>query len=153
MAKYRCVVCEYVYDEDNSSSLWMDVPEDYTCPVCGSAKKLHEKVEDAVSPSIESSQEEKSDLESDNGPDDSMIRTSDDIETTMADIHQMAESGESITEPMRTRVPTFSWDELLIKGAQLATLPLNKDEQVETETIIGPGAAKPLIITGGIRQP
>jgi len=146
MANYRCIVCEYVYDEDKSSSLWMDVPEDYTCPVCGSAKKLHEKVEDAKSPPIVSIHKEVSILESDNSLDDSLIRTSDDIEANMADIHQMAETGESITEPMRTRVPTFSWDELLIKGAQLATLPLNKDEQVETETIIGPGAAKPLVI-------
>ncbi|MDX2448084.1 MAG: glutamate synthase-related protein [Desulfobacterales bacterium] len=145
MAKYRCVVCEYVYDEDKNSSLWMDIPEDYTCPVCGSAKKLHGKVEDAESPPIESAHREI-DLESDKDLDDSLLRTSDDIEVTMADIHQMAETGESITEPMRTRIPTFSWNELLIKGAQLATLPLNKDEQVETKTIIGPGAAKPLII-------
>jgi glutamate synthase domain-containing protein 2 len=145
MAKYRCIVCEYVYDEDKNSSLWMDVPQDYACPVCGSAKKLHEKFEDAVSPSIKSTHKDI-DLESDKDLDGSLLRTSDDIEAYMADIHLMAETGESITEPMRTRIPTFSWDELLIKGAQLATLPLNKGEQVETETIIGPGAAKPLVI-------
>jgi len=145
MAKYRCIVCEYVYDEDKSSSLWMDVPQDYACPVCGSAKKLHEKFEDAVSPSIKSTHKDI-DLESDKDLDGSLLRTSDDIEAYMADIHLMAETGESITEPMRTRIPTFSWDELLIKGAQLATLPLNKGEQVETETIIGPGAAKPVVI-------
>ena len=45
MAKYRCIVCEFVYDEDKNDSLWMDVSDGYTCPVCGSAKKLHEKVE------------------------------------------------------------------------------------------------------------
>jgi len=145
MAKYRCIVCEYVYDEDKNSTLWMDVPEDYTCPVCGSAKKLHGKVEDAESPSIEPAHGEI-DIESDKDLEDSLLRTSDDIEVTMADIHQIAETGESITEPMRTRIPTFSWNELLIKGAQLATLPLNKNEQVDTETIIGPGAAKPLVI-------
>ncbi|MBW1864710.1 MAG: alpha-hydroxy-acid oxidizing protein [Deltaproteobacteria bacterium] len=145
MAKYRCIVCEYVYDEDKSSSLWMDVPQDYACPVCGSAKKLHEKFEDAVSPSIKSTHKDI-DLESDKDLDGSLLRTSDDIEAYMADIHLMAETGESITESMRTRIPTFSWDELLIKGAQLATLPLNKGEQVETETIIGPGAAKPVVI-------
>jgi len=145
MAKYRCIVCEYIYDEDKNSSLWMDVPEDYTCPVCGSAKKLHGKIEDAESPSRVSGHTEIV-MKSDTDPDDSLLRTSDDIEAYMADIHQMAETGESITEPMRTRIPMFSWDELLIKGAQLATLPLNKDEQVMTETVIGPGAVKPLVI-------
>lgn len=145
MAKYRCIVCEFVYDEDKNNSLWMDVPENYTCPVCGSAKKLHEKVEKAISPSVVPSQG-KSDVDSDKGPDDSLLRAFDDIESYMADIHQMAETGESITEPMRTRVPTFSWEELLFKGAQLATLPINKDVHVETETIIGPGAKKPLAI-------
>lgn len=145
MAKYRCIVCEFVYDEDKNNSLWMDVPEDYTCPVCGSAKKLHEKVENAISPPVAPAQG-KSDIGSDKGPDDSLLRAFDDIESYMADIHQMAETGESISEPMRTRLPTFSWDELLFKGAQLATLPLNKDVHVETETIIGPGAIKPLAI-------
>lgn len=80
------------------------------------------------------------------GPDASLLRASDEIETYMADIHQMAETGASIVEPMRTRKPTFSWDDLLIKGAQLAKLPLNADEAVATETVIGPGAAQPMII-------
>jgi glutamate synthase domain-containing protein 2 len=68
----------------------------------------------------------------------------------MADIHKMAETGESIIEPMRTRKPTFSWDELLIKGAQLAKLPLNKDEEVTSEAVIGPGAEKPMVIQSAV---
>ncbi len=82
----------------------------------------------------------------DDGHDASLLRSSDEIETYMADIHQMAETGESIVEPMRTRKPTFSWDDLLIKGAQLAKLPLNQDENVVTETVIGPGADQPMVI-------
>ena len=58
----------------------------------------------------------------------------------------MAESGKSVYEPMRTKKPTISWDEILFKGAQLATLPLNADEPVTTQTVIGPQAKKPLII-------
>jgi len=64
----------------------------------------------------------------------------------MADIHLMAETGRSIIEPMRTRKPTFSWDNILIKGAQLSKLPLNYDHAVSTKTIIGPRAAHPLEI-------
>lgn len=123
----------------------MDLSEAYTCPVCGSGKKLHEKVEAAISPSKGPAPGE-SDVEPQLDTADSLLRRSDDIETLMADIHQMADTGESITEPMRTKMPTLSWDELLIKGAQLATLPLNKDEPVETKTVIGPGAEKPLVI-------
>jgi methylamine---glutamate N-methyltransferase subunit C len=73
-------------------------------------------------------------------------RTADDVEGHMADIHSIAESGRSIIEPMRTRKPVLSWDDLLFKGAQLATLPLNEDEPVRTETIIGPSAKHPLVI-------
>ena len=64
----------------------------------------------------------------------------------MADIHRIAETGKSIIEPMRTRLPTFSWDEILIKGAQLSRIPLNEKETVNTETVIGPRADKPLVI-------
>ncbi|MBT3368263.1 MAG: FMN-binding glutamate synthase family protein, partial [Nitrospina sp.] len=41
---------------------------------------------------------------------------------------------------------TISWDQILIKGAQLARLPLNSDEGVVTETVIGPRAKRPLVI-------
>jgi glutamate synthase domain-containing protein 2 len=64
----------------------------------------------------------------------------------MADIQRMALTGESIIEPMRSRKPVVSWDDILIKGAQLARLPLNRDENVDTKTIIGPKAKKPLVI-------
>ena len=145
MAKYRCKVCEFIVDEEKTDSLWIDLPDSWGCPVCGSPQKLFEKVEafpapDAAPAVIETASS------TDSGPDASLMRTSDEIETYMADIHQMAETGESIVEPMRTRKPTFSWDDLLIKGAQLAKLPLNRDEDVVTETVIGPGANKPMVI-------
>ena len=47
MAKYVCTVCGYVYDEatgdpDNGISpgtKWEDVPDDFTCPLCGVGKE------------------------------------------------------------------------------------------------------------------
>ena len=72
-------------------------------------------------------------------------RSYDDRESGMADIHEMAFTGESITEPMRTGKDVISWDEILIVGAQLAKIPLNKDEFVDTKTVIGPGAKVPLV--------
>ncbi len=46
MAKYVCSVCGYVYDEaagdpDNGiapDTKWEDVPDDFTCPLCGVGK-------------------------------------------------------------------------------------------------------------------
>jgi glutamate synthase domain-containing protein 2 len=67
-------------------------------------------------------------------------------ENHFSDIREISESGKSIYEPMRTKLTTFSWDEILIKGAQLTRIPLNADDTVKTRTIIGPGANQPLII-------
>jgi glutamate synthase domain-containing protein 2 len=73
-------------------------------------------------------------------------RASDDLEPHMADIHAMAAAGQSIVEAMRTRKKAISWDDLLIKGAQLARIPKNEDEPIRTETVIGAGARHPLVI-------
>ncbi len=73
-------------------------------------------------------------------------RTADDREQYLDEIHTIAETGQSIIEPMRSEKKTTSWDDLLIKGAQLAKLPLNEDEPVQTRTLIGPGADKPLVL-------
>ena len=46
MKKYTCVVCGYVYDPaagdpDNGvapGTAFADIPDDWTCPVCGAGK-------------------------------------------------------------------------------------------------------------------
>ena len=38
MAKYRCTVCNYVYDEDRESVKFSDLPKEWVCPVCGVPK-------------------------------------------------------------------------------------------------------------------
>ncbi|MBE5041226.1 rubredoxin [Ructibacterium gallinarum] len=51
MKKYVCTVCGYVYDEaagapDNGiepGTVWADVPEDFTCPLCGVGKDMFEE--------------------------------------------------------------------------------------------------------------
>jgi glutamate synthase domain-containing protein 2 len=73
-------------------------------------------------------------------------KSGDEVEVDMAAIHQMAVTGKSTIEPMRSRKPGYSWDEILIKGAQLARTPLNEDQPVRTQTVIGPKARHPLVI-------
>ena len=38
MAKYRCSVCNWVYDEEVEGQDFDSLPDDYTCPVCGAPK-------------------------------------------------------------------------------------------------------------------
>lgn len=64
----------------------------------------------------------------------------------MTDIHDISATGESVLEPMRTKREVISWDQILMKGAQLFKLPLNKNDPVNVQTIIGPKAKYPLIL-------
>ncbi len=38
MAKYRCTVCNYVYDEEKAGKRFADLPNEWVCPVCGVPK-------------------------------------------------------------------------------------------------------------------
>ena len=38
MAKYRCTVCNYVYDETKEKVKFTDLPKEWVCPVCGAPK-------------------------------------------------------------------------------------------------------------------
>jgi len=38
VAKYRCTVCNYIYDEDKEGNSFKDLPSDWACPVCGAPK-------------------------------------------------------------------------------------------------------------------
>ena len=50
MKKYVCTVCDYVYDPEIGSpetgvpagTPWEDVPDDWTCPLCGLGKEVFE---------------------------------------------------------------------------------------------------------------
>lgn len=52
MEKYRCVVCDYIYDPelgDPDSGIapgtsFDDIPEDWVCPLCGVDKSSFEMV-------------------------------------------------------------------------------------------------------------
>ena len=74
------------------------------------------------------------------------LARADDSLRYMAEIHQMAVSGESIIEAMGIKNPVPGWDDILILGAQLDPAPLGRHEEVETKTVIGKRAQKPLVI-------
>jgi glutamate synthase domain-containing protein 2 len=142
MAIYKCQVCDYLYDEDKEGLKWEDLPDDWVCPVCESEKSLFELVEKSEEETISMDRPpEETSIAVEN-----LIRTSDVTEILMADIHKMAQTGQSILEPMKTKIPVISWDDILIKGAQLVKIPLNHEDPVNIQTIIGPKAKTPLVI-------
>ncbi len=47
MAKWKCSVCGYIYDESREKVLFAELPEDWTCPVCGAPKSAFRLVEGA----------------------------------------------------------------------------------------------------------
>lgn len=52
MKKYKCLVCGYEYDPANGDpangvapgTSFADVPDDWTCPVCGAGKDEFEEI-------------------------------------------------------------------------------------------------------------
>lgn len=141
MAVMKCVVCDTIYDEDKEGVKWEELADDWACHVCESGKPFYKVVEDKGS----GGESYGIEFAGDDGFAVEPQRTSE-LEIHMLDIHQISDTGESIIEPMRTKASAFTWDEILIKGAQLAKIPLNQNEPVNTQTIIGPKAKKPLIM-------
>lgn len=53
MKKYRCIVCDYVYDLQNGDpdsginpgTAFEDLPDDWFCPLCGVGKDQFEAME------------------------------------------------------------------------------------------------------------
>jgi glutamate synthase domain-containing protein 2/rubredoxin len=166
MTLYRCDVCnifEYESQKGDSPANILpgtkpeDLPADWSCPICNSdythlilvpslaATETSDTCPSCGSPlpprvlspaEIKALQDYLSPWE----------RHTDSTEEYLAEIHMMAVTGKSIIEPMRTKKPVISWDDILIKGAQLATLPLNKETPVNTRTVIGPHARLPMTI-------
>jgi glutamate synthase domain-containing protein 2/rubredoxin len=141
--RWECAVCGFVYDEAKEGVPWDELPDDWECPVCGAGKSEFSAVQSGSA---------EAPVESDRGSAATgdylaeWARSADEREPYMADIHRMAATGESIIEPMRSSIAAASWNDVLIKGAQLARLPLNEDELANTCTVIGPRAAQPLVI-------
>lgn len=149
MAVYVCTVCEFEYVEESEGVVWSSLSESWACPVCGAGKSLYNaKQEETVSSGhvahlLPQARQEET-------PEGDYLttwrRAGDELETWMQDIHEMAETGHSIYESMRTRLPVISWNDILIKGAQLAPIPRAHDAEVSTQTVIGQNAAKPMIL-------
>lgn len=135
MARYRCNVCGFIYDEEKEGAPFSSLRE---CPVChqpASAFGLYQEVENTVAPV----EERKLDYPKE-------YRRTDEKCRYMEEIHQIAVSGKSVSAAMGTLLPMPSWDDILILGAQLDPMPLDEDAPVCTRTVIGPRAKRPMVL-------
>jgi len=44
--KYKCEVCGYIYDEEVEGVKFEDLPDDWSCPLCGASKDSFNLVEE-----------------------------------------------------------------------------------------------------------
>lgn len=144
MARYRCKICGYIYDEEKEGVKFSDLPDDWKCPLCKAPKTSFEKITENSEINKET-KEIKENINLSNYMRE-YERNSDDKEIWMKDIHEMAVTGKSISSAMGTKLPIVSWNDILILGAQLNPMPLLDDEKVNIQTIIGKKAKKPMVI-------
>lgn len=134
MAIYKCSVCGAVYDEEKEGKLLSELE---CCPVCKQPISCFQLVE-----------EERVEVKSYSGElsyDSATARRDPDCRY-MAQIHEMAVTGKSIGDAMCTKLPMPGWDDILMLGAQLAPPPLDEGDPVDTTTVIGKNAKKPMVL-------
>ena len=139
MALYRCKICGMIYDEEKEGK---PVSELTCCPVCRMPVSNLEPLPESAAPA-EKAYVGALDYDRATARQDSAARY-------MAEIHEMAVTGKSISAAMGTRMPMPSWDDILLLGAQLNPAPLNDGDAVDTTTVIGKHARKPMVLESPI---
>lgn len=151
MAKYKCSVCGYIYDEEKEGKPFSEMKE---CPVCKQPPEKFEKMEDTdkkdTAPKKAKNDSKKDKVKKENRPidlsyDAAYVRH-DASCRYMEEIHEMAVTGKSISGAMGTQMPMPNWDDILLLGAQLNPTPLNDGDPVITTTVIGKNAKKPMVL-------
>ena len=137
---YKCTICGHIHDEESTGILLKNLDK---CPICG--QPISKFVEVENSHSTQKTEESDSDL----AYDKKYAKSDRDIRYMDA-IHQMAITGESIVSAMYTDMSMPNWDDILILGNQLNPQPLESDVEVNTQTLIGRNAKKPIVIESPI---
>lgn len=140
MAVYKCSVCGYLFTEEPGKGI--DTLTE--CPICGQPRSVFEKIEESESRDVTAA--EDTDVEEHSLEYDPEYARTDESCRYMAEIHKMAVSGEPIIEAMGTRMAMPDWDDILLLGAQLNPMPLPEHAEVDTTTIIGKHAKKPMVL-------
>ena len=146
MAKYKCGVCGFIYDEAKEGVPFADLA---VCPVCKRPATNFQKLEEETAPEVEETVEASAAptqaSEATNLAYDPQFARHDTSNRYMAEIHEMAVTGKSISGAMGTKMKMPNWDDILILGAQLNPPPLLDEEEVCTTVVLGKNAKRPLV--------
>ena len=57
LVRFRCSVCNFIYDEKNEGKKFSDLPDSWMCPVCGAPKSAFvlegiSKVDDSIETNV-----------------------------------------------------------------------------------------------------
>lgn len=137
MARYRCSVCGYIFDEEKEKKKLSQLEE---CPVCHQQSGVFQKEEDRK-PDEENVPVRELSL----AYPEAYARRDTTI-PYMEEIHEMAVTGKSRISAMGTRMPMPDWKDILILGAQLNPMPLDEHAPVDTVTVIGKRAKQPMVL-------
>ena len=149
MAKYKCPICGFIFDEEAEGKT---IDEIEFCPVCKHPASDFELIEESSDEPTEANEPDKIEsfkTEQENKIDLSYPREYERHDKTiryMDEIHQMAVTGKSIISAMGTSRPMPNWDDILILGAQFNPPPLDEHAHVYTTTVIGKNAKRPMVI-------
>lgn len=132
MAKYKCSVCGYVFDDARAP---FDSLE--RCPICGHPRDVFQR-QDGPGTAVP--------VPEDGLAYDSAYARRDPDCRHMDSIHEMAQTGRPIIAAMGTQLPVPGWDDILLLGAQLNPLPLDEHAPVSTRTVIGKHAKQPMVL-------
>ena len=150
MAKYKCKICGYVFDEEKEGKSFEELD---VCPVCKQPKDVMFLVDEGESTSQKEAPASakadttlQDDSTSTNLEYDKATAKTDETCRYMKEIHEMAVSGKSISAAMGTQMQMPGFDDILLLGAQLDPMPLNDEDDVDTSVVIGKNARKPLVL-------
>lgn len=143
MARYRCPVCGWIYDEEVEGKPFSTM---VACHCCGEPASSFERIDDddeTDSQAQTSFDDEGSPLAV---PQD--LRRSDPSIRHMDTIHTLASMGHLRDGAMATTLPLPAWEDILVLGAQLNPFPLADGADVDITCTIGPNAQRPLVLAG-----
>ena len=157
MAVYRCRICGAIFDEAKEGKKLSEIP---CCPVCKQPVSNFEKIADSeeTKPDADAGSVSASGALVNAEPaeaarpssaplayDETYVRV-DERCRYMKEIHEMAVTGRTIGGAMGTQMPMPGWDDILLLGTQLNPPPLEDNAPVETRTVIGKHAKKPMVL-------
>ena len=156
MAIYKCKICGFVYDEEKEGR---PVSQLDACPVCRQPVSNLLPVSDGMDCVGRCDASGAADGASVAGAGvlsagdlnyDPATARHDPSARYMEEIHEMAVTGKTIGGAMSTKMLVPNWDDILLLGGQLNPAPLNDGDPVDTTTVIGKHAKKPMVLESPI---